>query len=113
MVKSAVGVLAAFGLTYLIYLYLRHQLRADLFKATVTLTVVFALLSYGLGSNWPKFRCVVLLTIPYLATSRGRALVLMNSISMTTNLLVPNMFANVEQLQRSFMCNKQLVNYYF
>lgn len=107
--KSMSAVICTIIFTYLIYSYLRYQVRADAIKATITLCVLFPVLLIGLTSNSPKFRCIVLLTLPYMASSRGRAIILMNCATLTTNTVMPNILRNFEQIQRTFICNRQLV----
>lgn len=108
-IKSMAGLLCALVLTWLIYIYMRYQIQVESFKAATTLCLVFGLLLVGLVSNWPKFRCIVLLTLPYMASSRGRAILLMNCVSLTSTIVLPNMMANFEQIEQSLVCNREIV----
>lgn len=94
--------------------YFRYQIKIDADKATATLFLLFVVLIVGLSSNWPKFRCVVLLALPYMASSRGRAIVLMNCVSLTTTVVAPTIMNNLRQLHHFLTCNVDMVeNVYF
>lgn len=108
-IKSSLGILFSLTLTYLIYIYFRFQIKAEADKAGLTIFILFIILIIGLTSDWPKFRCIVLLALPYMASSRGRAIVLMNCVSLTTTVVAPTIINNLQQLHHFTVCNVDMV----
>lgn len=68
------------------------------------------ILGMGLGFKAnSRFRCITLLVIPFMTSSRGRAFFLMNCLSLSTTHITPNVLKNIQILRYSYACNKQLV----
>lgn len=109
LVKSSLGVFSALILTFLIHIYFRYQIKVDPNRVCITLFTFFLLLLVGLTINGRKFRCIVLLALPYMASSRGRAIVLMNCMSLTTTVVAPSILNNLQQLHHFTICNVDMV----
>jgi hypothetical protein len=71
LLKSFVGILCSWVVIYCVYFYLRYHLRINVEIATPLLAILFVILLIGLSFNNPKFRCIVLLIVPFMATNRG------------------------------------------
>ncbi|CAF0889365.1 unnamed protein product [Brachionus calyciflorus] len=108
-IKSIIGLLGSTLITFLIYLYLKFIVQANALKASYFVIITFLVLSVGLVFDNPKFRCIVLLIIPMMASSRGRAIILMNCYTLTSVFVVPNILNNIELLEETYNCNKRLV----
>lgn len=111
LIKSLVGILGAWLITFILFIYIKYQLKADAAHVVSLLIVIFIVLIIGLAYNHPKFRCIILLIIPFMATNRGRTLILMNCYSLTTTVVLPNFLDNIELLQSSYGCNQQLLEH--
>lgn len=109
IIKSITGVLAASIISYLMYLYIQIEFKLDNVHMVPLITAIFVIFATGLSRNNPKFRCITLLIIPYMATNRGRTAILMNTVALSSQHVVPNVFKNLEQLHSSFICNKQML----
>lgn len=107
VIKSLFGFFSACLITFMFYYYLRYLLQTEASKATLLIIMLFLVLTIGLVLDFSKFRCIILLIIPFMATNRGRTLILMNCVTLTSNHIIPNIFKNMESLQFTFNCNKQ------
>ena len=71
LVKATTGIVGAWIITYFAYLYLRYHLRTEVTTAIPLLITLFIVFLMGLSFSNPKFRCITLLIIPFMATNRG------------------------------------------
>ena len=108
LISSFVGILATWVFTYLLYIYLKH-LRVDSNKTSFTLLLFFTIMLIGLAFDNKKFRCTVLLVIPFMATSRGRSIILMTCYKQVVNVILPNIIENLTHLYFCLSCNKKLL----
>lgn len=109
LVKSLTGILASIFLSMLIYFYLRYQTRSEANRAAFYMIAFFLVLIYGLTLNKNrKFRALVLLMIPFMASNRARAILIVNCCIITATYVLPNIIQNLEQLQYSYSCNLDL-----
>jgi hypothetical protein len=108
-VKFTTGLFFAWLLTYIIYTYIRYEIKLDGGQAFISLIVIFSILSIGLGQNHPKFRCITLLVIPFMASSRGRTFLIMNCVNLSSSHVLTNLFKNIQILTLSYSCYKQMI----
>lgn len=109
-IKSLAGLAASCLLTYVILLYVKYIAQVRALGASIFIILIFIILSIGLVFDNAKFRCVVLLIIPFMASSRGRAVILMSCYTMCTKYVLPNALDNFDVLQESFSCNKKMMS---
>ena len=109
LLKSCVGIVSAWLLTFLFYYYLRHSLRVEVTNAIPSVLIVFVTSLVGLSFNNPRFRCVILLILPFMATNRGRTIILMSCYQLSATSIVPNILKNLEVLQTSYGCHMQIM----
>lgn len=106
LIKSIFGILASLVLTLILYLYLRYQLLTEVNDATFYIILTFIILIYGLVFNKnSKFRAIVLLMIPFMASNRTRAVLILNCCVISKSILLPNIIQNLGSLQESYICN--------
>ncbi|RMZ97662.1 DC-STAMP domain-containing 2 [Brachionus plicatilis] len=109
-VKSLTGLAATCLLTYTIFLYVKHIVQIRAILATFLIIIIFLILSFGLVFDNAKFRCIVLLIIPFMASNRGRGIILMNCYSLCTKYVLPNALDNLDVLQETYSCNKKMMS---
>jgi len=71
LTKTFVGIFCSWMVIYFIYFYLRYHLRINAEVAMPLLSAIFFIVLIGLSFNNSKFRCIVLLIVPFMATNRG------------------------------------------
>lgn len=109
-IKSLTGLAATCVLTYTILFYIKYVAEVRAFVASIFIILIFITLSIGLVFDNAKFRCVILLIIPFMASSRGRAVILMSCYTMCTKYVLPNALDNFDVLQEAFSCNKKMMS---
>ena len=103
--------LFACGLTWLAWLYMRVEVGAEPARALVALTGLFVVLAVGLcrrrrrGNE--RLRCVALLVIPFMASSRGRSLLLMHCVSLSAEHVLANTLRNAEAVESAYACTRR------
>ena len=106
---SLTGITGAWLITFAFNWYLKSQLKLDSNSISLTLLIFFIFMLLGLSFNNKKFRCIVLLIIPFFATNRGRSIFLMRCLKLVVNVIVPNIFNNLRNLSFTFSCNRSLL----
>jgi hypothetical protein len=107
--NSLTGILGAWLITLAFNWYIKNQLRLDSNKISLFLLVFFIIMLFGLSFNNKKFRCIILLIIPFFATNRGRSFFLMRCIKLVMTIIIPNIFNNLRNLSFAFICNRSLL----
>jgi hypothetical protein len=74
LAKTVLGIFCSWVVIYFVYFYLRYHLRINAEVAMPLLSAIFFIVLIGLSFNNPKFRCIVLLIVPFMATNRGEKL---------------------------------------
>ena len=72
LAKTVLGIFCSWVVVYFVYFYLRYHLRINAEVAMPLLSAIFFIVLIGLSFNNPKFRCIVLLIVPFMATNRGK-----------------------------------------
>ena len=72
LVKAIAGIFGSWIIIYFVYFYLRYHLKVAINTAVPLLIIIFLIVLIGLSFSNPKFRCIILLIIPFMATSRGK-----------------------------------------
>ena len=111
--KKLTGIAACWLLVYLLYLYYRFKMRSDATDALRSLSGIFLLLLICLTCGNQACRAVVLLCIPFMATNRGRSILIFNCFVICTDYILPNIGKNIDSLQSSFACNRQVFYKHF
>ncbi len=110
IIKSFVGILATWILTWVVYAYLRYQVQANADKVAFTSFVFFIFFLIVFSSKSKKIKCIILLILPFMATNRGRSIFLMRSATLTVQHVVPNILTNFKYFVNSYQCNQELMS---
>jgi len=66
-------------------------------------------LIYGLTSGNKKFRAIILLCLPFLATNRGRGILIFNCYEIAASEILPNIEKNIHFLENYYECNRKVI----
>ena len=113
IVKSLAGLVSAWVLSYLVYVYLKFNVHYDIYESMNIVSVIFIILSLGLTLENRPFRAVVLLTLPLLSSNRGKSFLYLNMLSICLTTIVPNFMRNIQLLQLALACNMDLIQHQF
>jgi hypothetical protein len=108
VLKSLLGFLGGTFLNYLLYFYLIYHLRIRLLIATIWCLVLGNVLTLGLAFS-DVVRCVVLLILPSLFSSKGRTAVLAAAMIMVFNGPLMNAGENAMRLGGTIQCGQELL----
>ena len=79
-------------------------------KLTKSSCLLFTLLIFGLTSGNRKFRAITLLCVPFMASNRGKSILIFNCYELATTQILPNIERNLHSLQYFHECNQKLLS---
>ncbi len=102
-------IVSAWLLTIMFYLYFRFQMKLDPLKTVQVSLFFFMCLIYGLTSGNKKFCAIILLCLPFLATNRGRGILIFNCYEIAASEILPNIEKNIHFLEIYYECNRKVI----
>ncbi|OQV13042.1 DC-STAMP domain-containing protein 2 [Hypsibius exemplaris] len=106
--KSILGFLGGVFINYLIYLYMIYHLRLRLLTATIWCLLLGNVLTLGLAFS-DVVRCVVMLILPSVFSSKGRTAILAAAMIMVFNGPLMNAGENAMRLGGTIQCGQELL----
>lgn len=111
LLKSLTGIVSSIVLAIIIYFYFRYISKTEAIKAAIFLIILFIILIYGLAfNNNRKFRAIILLIIPFMASNRTKGFLVLNCCVLSSSIIIPNIFQNIGSLKKSYTCNLNMLN---
>ncbi|XP_050681874.1 uncharacterized protein LOC126977205 isoform X2 [Leptidea sinapis] len=108
LLKSIIGFLGGFALTYLCFIFFVFQLSISLLHATFMSSIIGVLLTLGLAfSN--RIRCLVLLLIPQFFSRIGRYSLTCYALVLILTGPATNSLRNSEVLTESMACSQEQI----
>ncbi|GFU28540.1 DC-STAMP domain-containing protein 2 [Nephila pilipes] len=107
-VKSFLGFLLGLFLTTGIFFFLLYQLNCNPKITTLICCILGVILTNGLAFK-PEFRCIVLLALPSMFSSRGRTVLMAYTYILVMSGPFKNALRNANVLVNSLNCGQEIV----
>nr|XP_022915645.1 DC-STAMP domain-containing protein 2-like [Onthophagus taurus] len=106
ILKSIVGFIGGFILTYIFFMFFVFQLNFTFSTATIMCSIFGSILTIGLAFSY-NVRCIVFLTLPQLFSKRGRQALLAYAFILAITGPAKNTLNNMGILSESLACGQE------